>query len=95
MAKRGRPKKIPDREKRETLWRTYIALTDFARLKKWSPEQVLGRLAKSFHVKKRTIRRYLSEFGVRSIRTDNKNILRGKQAKKTLRLIREMKRKSG
>jgi hypothetical protein len=97
VAKRGRPKKVPETERREDILRDYVALMDIARLRKWPrpfQDRVLGRLAQRHHVKKRTILRYLAEEGVRPIRAANKNILKGKQAKKNLRWMREMKRKT-
>jgi hypothetical protein len=95
VAKRGRPRKIPDPDKREALKRDYIAMSDYARLMGRSPDDALGRLAKRYHVKKRTIRRYLSEGGIRPIRAENKNISRKKQFKKNKRFIKKMKPKTG
>jgi hypothetical protein len=70
---------------------------DIARLLKWPlpyQDRVLGRLAQRHHMKKRTIMRYLAEGDVRLIRAENKKFLKGSQAKKKLRWMRKMKRKT-
>jgi|AmaraimetFIIA100_FD_contig_31_48243098_length_658_multi_5_in_0_out_0_2 hypothetical protein len=56
--------------------------------------RILGRLAKQYHIKERTIRRYLSEAGVNPIRIANKKFLKGKQAQKNLKFLRKMKRET-
>ena len=83
----GRPRKLPNQNKRETIARDYVALCDLAGLdevQRQRPyrDEFVRVLARYHRTSRRQVERCLHEFDIRSIHAQNKNFWREQQAKK-------------
>jgi hypothetical protein len=92
----GRPRKIPDKDKRETIARDYVGLCDIAGLDFVQRERpyrddFIRAVARYHRTNARQVKRCLVEFDIRTISAHNKKFWREQRAKKKLKARNKIK----